>query len=124
MAPWNRRSSGGAQSFLGHFTTGFLDGRTILLFGGERRDLGEGLLATGADRAGRGLDDQQFTLAAEQRDLALPPRKEAPRRGAEIDVGRALPPGPHEQLLGGGDELLDEGAVDDLEVRHHPASVL
>ena len=29
-----------------------------------------------------------------------------------------------EQRLVGGDELLDEGAVDDLEVRHHPAAIL
>src|SRR5258708_29828234 len=124
MAPWNRRSSGGAQSFLGHFATGFLDGRTILLFGGERRDLGEVLLAAGADRAGRRLDDQKFTLAAEQRDLALPARIDAARRGGEIDVGRELALVLHEQRLVGGDELLDEGAVDDLEVRHHPAAIL
>ena len=90
----------------------------------EGRDLGEVLLAAGADGAGRGLDDQQLALAAEQRDLALPARIDAPRRGGEFDVGRELGVVLDEQRLVGGDELLDEGAVDDLEVRHHPAAIL
>src|SRR5258708_34508156 len=49
---------------------------------------------------------------------------DGPRGGREIYVGRELALVLHEQRLVGGDELLDEGAVDDLEVRHHPAAIL
>src|SRR5215211_2165424 len=101
--------SGGAQPFLGDLAAGFLHRFTILLFGAEGRDLGIVLLLAGPDVAGRGLDDQQLALAAEQRDLALPARIDTARRRGEVDVGRELAVVLDEQCLVRGDELLDEG---------------
>src|SRR5262249_60717739 len=41
-----------------------------------------------------------------------------------VDVGGELAPVLDEQCLVGGDELLNEGPVDDLEIGHHPAAIL
>src|SRR6185437_15084607 len=130
-----RRGSGGsagsasaglrhAQAFLRHLAALVLDGGAVVLLRIERRDLGIVLPLALADLAGLWRHDQQFAGAAQERDLALPARVDAAGGGGEVDVGRELARVLDEQGLVGGDELVDERPVDDLEVGHHPAAVL
>ena len=68
--------------------------------------------------------DQQLAGAAQDRDVALLPREDAALVGLETNIGLELARVLGKHRLVGGDELLDEGTVDDLEVGHHPAAVL
>ncbi len=63
-------------------------------------------------------------VAADQRDRAAAAREDAAHAGRMVAVGGELVPIDREQHLVGGDELVEEALVDDLQLRLHPAAVL